>query len=650
MASMGGAFPGDALGADFDKFSGKVNANTQAVVANGGSLLTLANRARAVMGTIGWIAGAVYSAKAVYDMGRMGSEIEYTRQKFDRLSIAAGTTGDTLLSELRTATRGTLSDFQLTKQGTDLFQLGLAKTSDEAVRLSTVMTALGMDTGELTLALANQSKRRLDQLGLSLTEFNKNEAILKASGLGKEDAFTQAFLITAEQTVERVGNKGDSAAGSYDRLTASWGNWTNSMRENLNVFQPFNNAVSKGLDNSTKQVKLNDQYQEYLKTTRKSLAERMGAGATDTGGWGYDVFLQDPGYLLNPSVDKGFQEWQNKQRSNSASTARYTGLANLYNGGGGAQTAASAPDYGNLLKVGRALTDVTGNYNDKLNQLAEKLIDAPKKYGATAEQAENLKNSLTGLDSMTDIYNSSLMQELQSLTAANGAYAENDARVRELREGITRLKESAIEAGNEMLLSTMANAGATDEQQLGFARASGMISEQAFQQSMALNKISQAYLSNQITAEQAANAGRNVINSLASINGFNAVAYVDIYIRTHGGGAGFANIVGDTSYYSPVQAAAAKSHAGNVGLIGKGNATGGAAPANSITGITEYGEPEIYTSGGKQYLVAGRHGGYVSPMNAAGGNGNWQQMHALVSRIPSAEETARAIVKAMRAA
>ena len=561
----------------------------------------------ASIATVGLIAGSA----ALYKISEAGSQIEYTRQKFDRLSESMGTTGDLMLGQLRVATKGTLSDFQLTKQGTDLFQLGLAKTTEEAVRLSTVMTALGMDTGELTLALANQSKRRLDQLGISLTEFNKNEALFKAKGLSKEDAFTQAFLTTAEQTVERVGNKGDSAAGSFERLSASWTNLKDSVKlASADTFTGFNNTLSRTVDKFTELNRQSQKYRDYLISQGKFTPTAMTAAAV-----------------------QNFAELTKDDRP------RIPGVS-----GATAAPKIDTTDYANLLKVGTSLTDMTAKYNDKLNQLAEKLIDAPKKFGATAEQAEALKNSLTGLNSMSTQYNATLMQQLQQLTSAEGAYGKNDARVRDLREGIAKLKEEAVQANNEMLLGTMANAGATDQQQADFARASGMISEQAWQQATALAKISQAYLSNKISADQAAAAARGVANGMSSINGFNAVGYVDIYIRVHGSMPGGGNYAGPNANNFTTSNSLNNLRKNT----GGGNASGGPVGANEISGITEYGEPEIFSSGGKQYLVTGKRGGYVSPMNAQTG-GSFNQMHALVSRIPTAEENARALVKALKA-
>lgn len=627
-----GSFAGDALGASFQKaVYGAQNAATavntagnsmtrwdrlvQAALPNmgrfGNSALQVsgalkgigAEAAIAGVAVIGTIAGAT----ALYKMSEFGAGVEYVSTKFDRLSKSVGTTGNALLEDLRTATKGTRSDFELMQQGNDLFQLGLAKDAEEAIRLSRVMTALKMDTGELTLALANQSKRRLDQLGLSLTEFNKNEAAFKKTGVDAQEAFKMAFLKTAEDTVMRVGNAADMSTGSFDRLTASWENLKNTTAlASADMFVGFNNGLARTIDTVVKYEDASRRYVAWAKSTGQFIGP-MGPNAQDV---------------------RAFAERTKDDRPRMA-----TG------GGIAAAPEVDTTNYENLLKVSRSLTDVTGSYNDKLNQLAEKLIDAPKKYGATAEQADELKKSLTGLNAMTEQYNVTLFRQLQELTKAESAYGKNDSRVRELREGINALKEDAINANNEMMLATLKSAGATDQQQLGFARASGMISEQAFQQAAALGKIADMYMKNEITASRAAQAARGVMQGLASISGFNAIAYVDIYYRYHG----------------------AQSHGIALPTISTGsgstkrdtqyNAVGGPVGAGEISGITEYGEPEVFTSGGRRYLISG-NAGYVSPLNAmsSGGRSSMEDMHAIVSRIPSAEENARALVKAMKGA
>ena len=96
---------------------------------------------------------AASSIGKIYEFAKEGANIEFTALKFDRLAISIGTTGDALRSDLADATDGLLSTSGQMKMATDMMALGLADTSDEAVRLSAVSAKLGMDVGELTLAL-----------------------------------------------------------------------------------------------------------------------------------------------------------------------------------------------------------------------------------------------------------------------------------------------------------------------------------------------------------------------------------------------------------------------------------------------------------------------------------------------------------------
>ena len=81
-------------------------------------------------GLIAVLTGTALALKKLYDTAREGAEIEYTRVKFERLAESIGTTSDALLGELRTATRGTLSDMEAMALAADLLALGLAKNSD----------------------------------------------------------------------------------------------------------------------------------------------------------------------------------------------------------------------------------------------------------------------------------------------------------------------------------------------------------------------------------------------------------------------------------------------------------------------------------------------------------------------------------------
>ena len=114
-----------------------------------------------------------------------------------------------------------VSEVDLMAGATDLMSLGLAKTHDQAVRLTTVVGQLGMDMNQLTLTLSNRTTMRFDSLNVAVDGFDEKLKGLEATGMDTNDAFTEAFLQQAEEQVLKVGDAADSAVGSYKRWTAA---------------------------------------------------------------------------------------------------------------------------------------------------------------------------------------------------------------------------------------------------------------------------------------------------------------------------------------------------------------------------------------------------------------------------------------------
>ena len=164
------------------------------------------------------VAGFGLALSKTWDVAKEGAAMEYTIQKFDRLSTSIGTTSDALLDDLRKATKATLSDMNLTTTAADLMGLGLVKTHDQVVRLTKVVGGLGMDTNQLVLTLANQTTMRFDQLGVSVDGFDEKVKNLEKSGLSANAAFTEAFLQQAEEQLGKVGDKADTTAGKMAAL------------------------------------------------------------------------------------------------------------------------------------------------------------------------------------------------------------------------------------------------------------------------------------------------------------------------------------------------------------------------------------------------------------------------------------------------
>lgn len=158
--------------------------------------------------------------KEGYDFAKEGAQIEFQTQRFDRLAQSIGTTSDALLKDMKVATKGTLSDLEAMNAATDLLSLGLAKNSEEAIRLATVQSGLAMDINQLVLTLTNQTTMRFDQLGVSVDGFKERVKELEEQGYDTNAAFKEAFLQQAEAQLERVGNAADSNAGAFKRFEA----------------------------------------------------------------------------------------------------------------------------------------------------------------------------------------------------------------------------------------------------------------------------------------------------------------------------------------------------------------------------------------------------------------------------------------------
>lgn len=223
---------------------------TQAIVPG------LENARRATMdfaaanaGLIAVAAGAALALKKLYETARQGAELEYTREKFDRLAQSIGTTSDALLRDLQTATRGTVSDMEAMALAADMLSLGLAKNADQAVRLAKVQSGLSMDMNQLVLTLANQTTMRFDQLGVSVDGFDAKVKELKATGMDANEAFKEAFLQQAEAQLEKVGNAADESIGSFKRFEAQWKNVTDRIKKDTaETFAPLIEYMAKGIE------------------------------------------------------------------------------------------------------------------------------------------------------------------------------------------------------------------------------------------------------------------------------------------------------------------------------------------------------------------------------------------------------------------
>jgi len=193
----------------------------------------------------GGVTGVALAMSKAFDLGEEGAGLSYAADKFDNLSRSIGVTSDVLMNDLRKATGGIVDDAGLIALANDVIGLGFAKTAEQATRLSTVAGQLGMDMNQLSLALANQTTMRFDQLGVAVDGFDEKLSKFKNQGMDEGEAFLEAFLEQSEAQLEKIGSVLDQDVAKFQRLDATLKNIADTGKQELS---PFLADAAEGLD------------------------------------------------------------------------------------------------------------------------------------------------------------------------------------------------------------------------------------------------------------------------------------------------------------------------------------------------------------------------------------------------------------------
>ncbi len=161
---------------------------------------------RNALKSVGVAAGAVavsigavaMAAKGAWDILGEGARLRTLSGNFDRLSVSIGTTADALMTDLKSATRGMVSEFDLIASASELMSLGLTKSHDQTVRMASVAGQLGWDMNHLRLELNNMTGLRLDTLGLELDKVKKKAKEFERAGMTAKEAWAEAIITLGE--------------------------------------------------------------------------------------------------------------------------------------------------------------------------------------------------------------------------------------------------------------------------------------------------------------------------------------------------------------------------------------------------------------------------------------------------------------------
>ncbi len=213
------------------------------------------------------LGAAAVAAQQAYKIIGEGAELTAAAGRFDNLAGSINTTSDALLNDLRKATSGMMSDAELIAGATDIINTGLGGTHDQTVRLATAVGTLGLDMQTTILTFANNSKARLDSLGLSISDVDKKTKELQATGMEYDQAFDEAVLVLLEEKMTLLGDASETTAGQMAILEADVVNLTNEAKIlAATIAGPTISALASA---ATGQSKLNEGIEAGVITTRE---------------------------------------------------------------------------------------------------------------------------------------------------------------------------------------------------------------------------------------------------------------------------------------------------------------------------------------------------------------------------------------------
>lgn len=169
---------------------------------------------------LGLLAGLKFGVDFVNDARKVAQEAKGVEFAFKRL----GDTGVDAFSRIKSATRGTLSDLDIKTALVDFdnFNISLEETDTLfeflAVRAAQTGKSVEYLQQSLVEGLSKESKLRIDNLGISATELNKE--------LEKTPNFVQAVANIAKKEVAEAGSILDEAGNAQSRWNAALENFT----------------------------------------------------------------------------------------------------------------------------------------------------------------------------------------------------------------------------------------------------------------------------------------------------------------------------------------------------------------------------------------------------------------------------------------
>lgn len=340
------------------KAASSIGAIAPAAKASSSSLLSLGGSLASVAGTF----GIVFGAASIVQLGRFvlaSSEIAtaYERQSVAAVQLAGSQSNlNSLMVAYERATGGAVDEATALADVTRLQAMGFADSAAELTRFVTVSRGISLAMGkqqdyvisELQMSIANQSTRRLDQIGLGVTEVKNRIDELRAanSSLTTEMAYQEAVLGIAEEKYGALAESAVAQATGAERAKKEW----KDLR--LEIGQIVGVPVSDSMGRLADRIGL----VAFALEMASDQAERLGDSfeALEQFSGFFSVLGKSLGFAINPlgslggTVFDALGAYQNRREDYQARLSARSSFGQQANAGA----------------IGRAISTTGGGYSD----------------------------------------------------------------------------------------------------------------------------------------------------------------------------------------------------------------------------------------------------------------------------------------------
>jgi hypothetical protein len=262
-----------------------------------------------VVPAIGILVGFGAAVNKAFEFGEAGAQLQRLQQSGAQLAEGLGGNFDEILMKVRAASRGMVADSDIILATNRAMMLGLGADADQLGSLMEVAAfrarAMGISTtqafNDIVTGVGRMSPMILDNLGIIVDAKSNYDAYAKSIGKSaaeltkaeKQQALFNAVLKDGQAQLEAAGGLVDDNASQYERLGASWTNFTDDLKEGvataltpavqaLDLLLFGNKRIQEAIELHKLEVsEMADTYEDYADELVRVAEVTEGLGAAD---------------------------------------------------------------------------------------------------------------------------------------------------------------------------------------------------------------------------------------------------------------------------------------------------------------------------------------------------------------------------------